>query len=123
KRDAIASNVCDTLSVSGIDHVLSIFGLIRCAHGLRREGFKTSAAKRASGQVSCLRPCACKQLRRAGTYPPAVAPLALLAQQWSTTSSDTAGACRGRLLAFAAGRDPLLMPLSLSQPNRHANCK
>jgi hypothetical protein len=52
-----------------------------------------------------------------------MAPLALLAQQWFTTGSDTADACRGRLLAFAAGRDPLLMPFSLSQPDRHANYK
>jgi hypothetical protein len=62
-------------------------------------------------------------LRRAGTHHPAMAPLPLLAQQWSTAGSDTTGACRSRLLALAARRDPVFMPLGLSQPDRHPNCK
>ena len=52
-----------------------------------------------------------------------MAPLTLLAQQWLTAGSDTAGASRSRLLAFTACQDPVFVPLSLSQSNRHANCK
>jgi hypothetical protein len=52
-----------------------------------------------------------------------VAPLPLLAQQWAAISCRTTGACRSGLLAHSAARDRVLVPLRLSQSNRHANCK
>src|SRR5262249_4152691 len=62
-------------------------------------------------------------LRRAGTQPPAMAPLPLLAQHWLTTNCDTAETCCARLLALGAPRGALPMPLRLSQSNRHTDCE
>jgi hypothetical protein len=81
-----------------------------------------SASGRKLGLVACAL-VHVNALRRAGTHPPAMAPLPLLAQHWLTTNCDTTETCCGRLLALGAPRGTLPMPLCLSQSNRHTDCE
>ena len=48
-------------------------------------------------------------------------PLPLLAQHWLIGECDTTVTCCSRLLPHDAIRDRVLVPLRLSQSNRHGN--
>src|SRR5262245_53312381 len=81
------------------------FGHVKCHHSVRYVSPRDGAVEpakfvrhhaSASGRKLALTACALvhvNALRRAGTQPPAMAPLPFLAQHWLTTNCDTTETC------------------------------